>query len=94
MGAGMVHCWNGPGPNVFGGAYTPGGIFDADHHLLAALMQWVEKGKAPERIIATKYRDDDPAKPVIRTRPLCVYPRTARWKGKGSTDAAENFVCQ
>ena len=93
LAPGMMHCWAGPGPNVFGGAYTPGGIFDPDHHALAALMQWVEKGKAPEKIIATKYQDDDPTKTVIRTRPLCPYPGVARWTGTGSTDDVQNFVC-
>jgi feruloyl esterase len=28
-----------------------------------------------------------------RTRPLCAYPYEAQWKGSGSTDQAENFVC-
>jgi feruloyl esterase len=56
-------------------------------------MQWVEKGEAPERILATKYQDDDASKPVLRTRPLCAYPRIARWAGQGSTDEAKNFVC-
>ena len=94
MAPGMSHCWKGPGPNVFGGAYTPGGKFDPEHHALAALMRWVEQGKAPDQIVATKYQDDDPAKPVLRTRPLCVYPKVARWTGHGSTDNAENFVCR
>jgi hypothetical protein len=30
---------------------------------------------------------------VIRTRPLCVYPKVARWTGKGSSDDAKNFTC-
>jgi feruloyl esterase len=28
-----------------------------------------------------------------RTRPLCAYPKTARYKGTGSTDVAGNFEC-
>jgi feruloyl esterase len=93
LAPGMEHCFAGPGPNVFGGAYTLGGIFDADHHALAALMQWVETGKAPEQIIATKYQDDDTSKAIIRTRPLCPYPRVAHWTGKGSNGDAGNFTC-
>jgi hypothetical protein len=27
------------------------------------------------------------------TRPLCPYPEVARWKGTGSTNDANNFVC-
>jgi feruloyl esterase len=67
--------------------------FDPDRHLLAALVRWVEKGVAPERIVATKYQDDDATKAVLRTRPLCVWPKVARWTGTGSSDEAQNFVC-
>jgi Tannase and feruloyl esterase len=90
---GMEHCGGGPGPNVIGGSYNPGAAFDAKHNVLAALMQWVEKGEAPDRIVATKYQDDDPHKPILRTRPACVYPNVARWTHKGSTDDERNFVC-
>jgi imidazolonepropionase-like amidohydrolase len=30
----------------------------------------------------------------IRTRPLCVYPQSARYTGSGSIDDAANFVCR
>ena len=36
---------------------------------------------------------DNPSLGVIRTRPLCVYPKVARYKGAGSVDDAANFVC-
>jgi len=84
MAPGMAHCGSGPGPNVF----------DA----LGALDQWVEGGPPPETIIASKHDNDQaaalglPAK-VLRTRPLCAWPKVARWNGKGSSDAAENFSC-
>lgn len=102
MAPGMEHCGGGPGPNAFGTPYDPRPFgagydssreFDPEHHVLAALVRWVEKGQAPERIVATKFQDDDSGKPVVRTRPLCVYPKVARWTGKGSTDEAKNFVC-
>jgi feruloyl esterase len=72
---GMGHCGGGPGPNQF------------DH--LAALEQWVEKGVAPEKIVASHNTNGR----VDRTRPLCLYPQVARWKGTGSTDEAANFSC-
>jgi len=84
MAPGMSHCLAGPGPNSF----------DA----LGALDAWRQGGPAPEAMIATKYDNDlfgylgFPAKP-IRTRPLCAYPKVARWIGSGSTDAAVNFRC-
>ena len=59
-----------------------------------ALERWVEKGIAPEVIIASKpVTDFDPSKGVVRTRPLCAYPLVAKWKGRGSTDDAANFEC-
>ena len=75
MVPGMYHCSGGPGPNTF----------DA----VAALEQWVEKGVAPDQIVASHSTD----KVVDRTRPLCPFPQEAQWKGTGSTDQAENFAC-
>jgi len=92
MVPGMQHCFGGAGPNSFGQFTVSTG--DADHDLGAALERWVEKGVAPERIVATKRRNDmDPASPVVRTRPLCAWPLVARYKGSGSTDDAANFTC-
>jgi hypothetical protein len=27
------------------------------------------------------------------TRPLCAYPKVARWVGKGSPDEEQNYTC-
>ena len=59
-----------------------------------ALQRWVEEGIAPEREIATKYVEDDPAKGVKMTRPLCPYPQSAHWDGKGKVEAGESFSCK
>lgn len=59
--------------------------FDA----LGALEQWVEKGVAPAQLIATR----GTAGKVERSRPLCAFPRVARYKGTGSMDEAANFTC-
>ena len=72
---GMGHCGGGEGPNSFDAVST--------------LEQWVEKGKAPEQMIASHVTNGT----VDRTRPLCPYPQVATWKGAGSTDAAGSFVC-
>lgn len=92
MVPGMQHCGGGPGPNVFGATSVATG--DAQHDMAQALEQWVEGGKAPAQIIATKYKTGaNPASGVARTRPLCPYPQVARWNGTGSTDDAASFVC-
>ena len=75
MAPGMGHCAGGPGPNQF----------DA----LGALEQWVEKGVAPDSMVATHSTSGK----VDRTRPLCPYPQVARYKGTGSIDEAASFSC-
>ena len=30
---------------------------------------------------------------TTRTRPICMYPTVAKYKGSGSINAAENFGC-
>jgi feruloyl esterase len=94
MVPGMGHCHGGAGPNSFGGMFMPEGRLDSDHNALQALVRWVEQGQAPERIIATKYQDEDASQSVLRTRPICVYPKVARWLGRGSIDDAGNFECE
>ena len=92
MAPGMAHCGGGPGPNRFG--QSAAGEGDPQSSLGAALQRWVEQGIAPERITATKLKDDgDLASEVLRTRPLCAYPRIAQYRGAGSTDDAVNFGC-
>ncbi|HLI86002.1 MAG TPA: tannase/feruloyl esterase family alpha/beta hydrolase [Bryobacteraceae bacterium] len=73
---GMGHCGGGEGPNVF--------------DKVGAMEQWVEKGRAPERIVASHAVNGK----VDRTRPLCPYPQVAEYKGSGSIDDAANFVCK
>ena len=76
MVPGMGHCGGGEGPNTF--------------DMLGVLDQWVQSGKAPDRVLASKLKDGV----VERTRPLCPYPQIATYKGSGSTDDAANFVCK
>ena len=56
---------------------------------LAELDRWVASGKAPERIIASKLQ----AGKVVRTHPLCAYPKVARYQGSGDLNDAANFAC-
>jgi feruloyl esterase len=93
---GMVHCGGGPGPNSFGQSLAQAKPLDnsPENDILSALERWVEKGDAPKRIVAVKYVNDLPAQGVLRTRPLCAYPRTAVYRGTGSTDDAANFDCR
>jgi hypothetical protein len=93
MVPGLQHCFQGPGPNSFGQT-SSGPHGDADHDIFSALERWVESGKAPEKIVATKYENDlDPAQGVKMTRPLCPYPQVAAYSGAGNQNDAASFLC-
>jgi len=95
MVPGMQHCDFGPGAAHFNQWGMPPATVpdDAQHDLFLALEAWVEKGSAPESIIAAKYAGkEDPTK-VLMTRPLCAYPKVAKYKGTGDTNDAANFAC-
>jgi feruloyl esterase len=66
-----------------------GGEFALDNFdLLTAAVNWVEKGKAPDSVVAT-----GKAFPG-RSRPLCAYPKYAYYKGKGDPEDANSFECR
>ncbi len=92
MAPGVQHCVGGPGPDNFGQMVTSAQS-NPQNDLTLALERWVEEGIAPEQIIATKRQGANSETPVLRTRPLCPYPKVARYKGSGSTDEAANFNC-
>ncbi len=58
--------------------------------MLGVMRRWVESGRAPNDVAASRVEYGK----AVRTRPLCPYPQVATYKGKGSTDAASNFVCK
>jgi feruloyl esterase len=99
MVPGMNHCFGGPGPHAFGNEYSgtiaiqEPPVDNAHHHALLALLRWVEKGEAPDRIIATKYVNDQASQGIAMQRPLCPYPAWPRYDGAGHTNAAANFKC-
>lgn len=73
---GMAHCGEGPATTEF--------------DTLTALEQWVEQGRAPDRIEARAGADTPwPG----RTRPLCPYPKVARFAG-GDVESARSFRCE
>jgi feruloyl esterase len=90
MVPGMGHCGGGTGATSFGNQGSPAPAADADHDLLHALDAWVERGAAPDRLIASRVEGGT----VVRQRPLCPYPQRAVYTGSGSTDAAASFVCR
>lgn len=67
-----------------------GGPGPNDFDYLTALEQWVEQEVAPESIEAIHYNENGNPD---RTRPLCRYPKVARYSGHGSINSAANFSC-
>jgi feruloyl esterase len=64
---------------------------DADHHVVSAVIKWVEQGVAPEKIVATKF---DSAGNPTRSRPVCAYPAEAAYNGSGDVNDAASFSCR
>jgi hypothetical protein len=99
LAPGMGHCSSGPGPNAFGGTrYLNAGqpnppVLDPEHDVISAVVAWVEQGKVPGAIVATKFTGDDATKGIAMQRPLCPYPQVAKYKGSGNTNDAANFSC-
>ncbi|MGF6367893.1 alpha-beta hydrolase superfamily lysophospholipase [Paraburkholderia sp. RAU6.4a] len=84
--AGMNHCSGGPTADQF--------------DMLTPMVAWVEQGQVPNRVIATA-RDTTNAIPngevptswgAGRTRPLCAYPKVARYTS-GDVNSASSFTC-
>jgi hypothetical protein len=85
---GMNHCSGGPATDQF--------------DMLTPLVNWVERGAAPQQVVASArgagnaggVNADVPAGwAANRTRPLCPFPKVATYQG-GSLESADSFSCQ
>ena len=85
---GMNHCSGGPSAEQF--------------DMLTPLVNWVEKGVAPDSVTASARGAGNAggvnasvpaAWSPARSRPLCPYPKAAKYKGSGSIEDAANFSC-
>lgn len=82
---GMDHCAGGEG------------AFAVDWQ--KAMEDWVERGTEPGALLATRppVSSGPPGAPPTPgksfTRPVCVYPAVARYKGSGDEAVAESFEC-
>ena len=55
-----------------------------------AVVNWVERHQAPDELLGTRRAA---AGNVVMSRPMCVFPLVARYRGHGSVDDASSFVC-
>lgn len=87
---------------VPGMGHSRGGPATDQFDALTSLVNWVEKGEAPDRIIATARGPGNPGGVNAevpadwapnRTRPLCPFPLIARYKS-GDKEQAASFACE
>ncbi len=69
-----------------------GCVVGEDFKAFEAMQEWVEKGKAPDQITYS-HREGGRGGKVYRTRPVCAYPKVARYRGAGDINDASNFTC-
>jgi feruloyl esterase len=93
MVPGMEHCGLGPGANSLG-QYGGQAAIGPKYGLFDVLENWVEKGAPLEDVIATHFEPGPNGAPKAAfTRPLCAYPKVAKYSGSGDTNDAANFTC-
>ena len=80
MVPGMYHCNGGPRAT--------------SEDFLTPLMQWVEDGVRPDRVVINYHTTSDNSitSPIAMTRPVWPYPFIASYTGNGSPTDAANFV--
>lgn len=73
---------------VPGMGHCGGGATVDQFDLLTALVDWVERDRAPDSVVATG------AAFPGRSRPLCPHPQHTHYKGTGNPEDAANFECR
>ena len=84
-------------PNM---GHCSGNMATDQFDMLTPMGNWIENGVAPQEIVATGNRFQ--ATPgaftglgnTTRSRPLCPYPKTLRYKGAGAINEASSYACQ
>jgi feruloyl esterase len=71
---GVLHCGDGKGPDNI--------------DWVKEIRDWVEKGKAPERLVLSKLNNGKP----VMTRPVFPYPKQTVYKGSGDPNDEKNFI--
>lgn len=74
----------GIGHCLGGPGFFPGQTFEN-------LVDWVEHGRAPDSLLGVTQPDFNG---VISQRPICLYPKRAKYDGEGEVTAAGSWTCQ
>jgi hypothetical protein len=74
-------------PGMF---HCAGGIGCDRSDWFTPLVEWVERGSAPQAIAGSHAQQGA----TVLTRPHCPYPQIAKYKGTGDVTKAESFTCE
>lgn len=74
-----------------GVAHCAGGPGPQPDSPLNAVIDWVEHGRAPQTLDGVVR---GPSGAVIQSRPICLFPAVAAYKGHGDAAVASSFVCR
>jgi len=91
--SGTGHCSGGEGASVIGQNINSFNSLDPKENILMALVNWVENGKAPEKIIGTHWVNGTQSLGVDYQRAHCRYPRRNQYKGTGNPKAIDSWEC-
>lgn len=70
------------------------GLNNPEHDALLALVRWVEEGTAPDKLVTTKFVNDTHTEGISRQRPICPFPKFAKYNNMGNASLAENWDCE
>ena len=74
---------------VPGGSHTQGQAL-TEVNWFNAITDWVEMNIAPEQLV---YNRIDDVTGIVRTLPVCQYPRYPRYNGAGDVNSAASYTC-
>ena len=83
----------GDGAHVIGQNSNEVSSYDPKENILMAIVDWVEKGNAPETIIGTKFVNDTQSLGVEFQRAHCKYPKRNQYKGEGDPNVIGSWEC-
>ncbi|KAH8728332.1 Tannase/feruloyl esterase [Phaeosphaeriaceae sp. PMI808] len=91
--SGTSHCRGGDGANVIGQGINSFNSLNPKENILMAIVDWVEKGNAPEALVGTKWVNNTKSLGVQYQRAHCKYPKRNQYKGQGDPNAISSWEC-
>lgn len=74
-------------PGMF---HCGGGVGPSEFDAMTTMIRWAESNQAPDQMIGTHAESGKQG----FTRPLCPFPKVAKYEGTGNNNDAGSFACQ